>query len=69
MSANRSDPLPFFDALTDRTKYPNRPPSETNPKNEATGPYTGRCIRCGSDNLWDDCNFYGCNNCGAVYAQ
>lgn len=65
----RDDPLPFFDALTDTTKYPNRPRHETNPKNEPTGAYTGRCKRCGSGNLWDDASVYGCNNCGAVYSN
>jgi hypothetical protein len=43
--------------------------SVVNPKNKPTGPYTGRCKRCGSDDLWDDCTAYGCNNCGAVYSN
>lgn len=47
--------------------YPNRPSSETNPKNEPTGHFTGRCMKCGSDDLWDDNLHYGCNNCGAWY--
>ena len=38
-----------------------------NPRHEATGHYTGRCERCGSDDLWDDCTAYGCNRCGAIY--
>lgn len=66
---DRSDPLPFFDAITDRSKYPNRSQQETNPKREPTGPFTGRCKRCGSNNLWDDQSVYGCNNCGAVYSN
>ena len=68
---DRSEPLPFFDALARAKKqeYPNRPASEVNPANEPTGPYTGRCKRCGSDNLWDDHAAYGCNNCGAVYSN
>jgi uncharacterized protein (DUF983 family) len=49
------------------SNYPNRPPAETNPNNEPTGHYTGRCARCGSSNLWDDNLAYGCNNCGAFY--
>lgn len=48
--------------------YPNLPPSQTNPKNEPTGHFTGRCMKCGSDNLWDDNLHYGCNNCGAFYS-
>lgn len=66
---DRSDPLPFFDAPTERKKYPNKPRSVANPDNEPTGPYSGRCKRCGSDDLWDDCAAYGCNNCGAVYSN
>ena len=49
-------------------QYPNRPPHETNPKNEPTGHFTGRCARCGSNDLWDDNLHYGCNNCGAFYS-
>ena len=37
-----------------------------NPKNEPTGPFTGRCPRCGSKNLWDDNLAYGCNDCHAL---
>ena len=69
MSRDRSDPLPFSDAITDRTKYPNKSPRETNPRNEPVGAFTGRCKRCGSDDLWDDHSTYGCNNCGAVYSN
>lgn len=47
-------------------KYPNLPPRETNPSNQPTGDFTGRCYQCGSDNLWDDNLHYGCNNCGMV---
>ncbi len=39
-----------------------------NPNNEPTGHYTGRCSRCGSNDLWDDNLHYGCNNCGALLA-
>lgn len=49
-------------------KYPNRPQNETNPRNEPTGHFTGRCSRCGSNDLWDDNLHYGCNNCGAFLA-
>lgn len=45
-------------------RYPNLPPSKTNPNNEPTGHFTGRCGRCGSNDLWDDNLWYGCNNCG-----
>lgn len=38
-----------------------------NPNNEPIGMFTGRCARCGSDNLWDDASAYGCNICRAVY--
>jgi len=37
------------------------------PNNEPTGHYTGRCARCGSADLWDDCTAYGCNTCKAIY--
>jgi len=68
---DKSQPLPFFDALQNRNgaRYPNRPTKEVNPGNKPTGPYTGRCSRCGSDSLWDDNLVYGCNNCGAVYSN
>jgi hypothetical protein len=39
-----------------------------NPDNKPTGHFTGRCDRCGSDNLWDDSPHYGCNDCGAFLA-
>jgi uncharacterized protein (DUF983 family) len=39
---------------------------ENNPNNEPTGHYTGRCHRCGSNDLWDDYLAYGCNSCGAL---
>jgi len=48
-------------------EYPNKPPSETNPDSKPTGHFTGRCMRCGSDDLWDDNLAYGCNNCGEIY--
>lgn len=66
---DKSDPLPFFEALTDRNRYPNKPPRETNPGRKPVGPYTGRCKRCESADLWDDVSAYGCNNCGAVYSN
>lgn len=47
--------------------HPNLPPSKTNPLNEPTGHFTGRCGKCGSKDLWDDNLTYGCNNCGAIY--
>lgn len=39
-----------------------------NPNAEPCGHYTGRCSRCGSNNLWDDNLHYGCNSCGAILA-
>ena len=30
------------------------------------GDFTGRCYKCGSRNLWDDCTAYGCNDCGML---
>lgn len=66
---DRDKPLPFFEALTDHSKYPNLPRHVVNPQNKPTGAYTGRCARCGSNNLWDDATAYGCNNCGAVYSN
>lgn len=51
------------------TTYPNRPFWEVNPKNEPTGHLTGRCRACGSNDLWEDNHHYGCNNCGAFYAE
>lgn len=38
-----------------------------NPQNLPTGHFTGRCMRCGSSNLWDDNSAYGCNSCGAFW--
>jgi len=37
-----------------------------NPGNAPTGHFTGRCSRCGSNDLWDDNLAYGCNRCGAI---
>lgn len=41
--------------------------ARNNPKGEATGHFTGRCMRCGSNDLWDDNTAYGCNCCGAFW--
>lgn len=39
-----------------------------NPKGEPVGDFTGRCLRCGSKDLWDDAPAaYGCNCCGAIF--
>jgi hypothetical protein len=35
-----------------------------NPNGERMGPYSGRCGKCGSKNLWEDNLVSGCNNCG-----
>lgn len=41
---------------------------QNNPHNEPTGHWTGRCARCGSNDIWDDNLAYGCNKCGAFLA-
>lgn len=38
-----------------------------NQNNEQVGHYTGRCMKCGSKDLWDDMTAYGCNACDATY--
>lgn len=38
-----------------------------NPKGEPVGHYTGRCMKCGSKDLWDDATAYGCNACDAIF--
>ncbi len=38
-----------------------------NPNNQETGHFTGRCMRCYSNDLWDDATVYGCNFCDALY--
>jgi hypothetical protein len=40
-----------------------------NPGNKPTGVFTGRCVRCGSADLWDDRWGYGCNCCGAMNSE
>lgn len=39
-----------------------------NPGGKPTGHFTGRCGRCGSNDLWDDATAYGCNCCGAIFS-
>ena len=39
-----------------------------NPKKLSVGHYTGRCLYCHSNNLWDDMTTYGCNTCDAIYS-
>ena len=39
-----------------------------NPKAEPMGHFSGRCSKCGSNDLWDDNLHYGCNKCGAFLA-
>ena len=51
--------------LPDRLELPKREFNPRNPNNEPTGHYTGRCRKCGSNNLWDDNLAYGCNDCGS----
>ena len=38
-----------------------------NPKGEPVGHFTGRFMKCGSKDLWDDATAYGCNACDALY--
>ena len=38
-----------------------------NPEKREVGHYTGRCLYCHSNNLWDDASWYGCNTCDAMY--
>lgn len=38
---------------------------KNNPNAESMGHFTGRCNKCGSNDLWDDNAHYGCNKCGA----
>lgn len=33
---------------------------------QPTGDFTGRCHKCGSNDLWDDNLTYGCNKCGMI---
>lgn len=40
-----------------------------NPEGEPTRHFTGRCRKCGSDDLWDDNLAYGCNKCGAILSS
>jgi hypothetical protein len=51
------------------SKYLCLPRSVVNSNFEKEGPYTGRCQRCGSADLWDDVSAYGCNNCGALFSN
>jgi hypothetical protein len=40
-----------------------------NPNNEPTGDFTGRCMHCGSKDLWTDNLTYGCNCCKAIFIR
>ena len=40
-----------------------------NPNDEPTGHFTGRCMRCGSTDLWDDNLTYGCECCGGFWTN
>lgn len=40
-----------------------------NPDNLPTGAFTGRCSKCGSNDLWDDGAWYGCNCCNAMFSN
>jgi hypothetical protein len=39
-------------------------PYPEGPALSGCGDYTGKCGRCGSTDLWDDCTAYGCKTCG-----
>jgi len=39
----------------------------TNPDNKPSGHFTGRCMACHSNYLWDDAAAYGCNFCDGFY--
>ncbi len=41
---------------------------KNNPDAKPCGHFTGRCSKCGSNDLWDDNLHYGCNKCGAFLA-
>ena len=40
----------------------------TNPNKEEAGHFTGRCMNCHSNDLWDDATWYGCNFCDSMYS-
>lgn len=60
----------YWDERIRRRKLSEMTPSQrhNNPRAEPTGHFTGRCSKCGSNNLWDDNLHYGCNSCGAFLA-
>jgi hypothetical protein len=57
----------YWDERTKRQRLENMTPQQraNNPNAEPTGHFTGRCSKCGSNDLWDDNMHYGCNTCGA----
>ena len=64
--------MPIKPPDTDKSLHPVTDPvklgemrKSNNPQNKPTGHHTGRCSKCGSNDLWDDNLFYGCNSCGA----
>jgi len=42
---------------------------KNNPQAKPMGDFTGRCKKCGSNDLWDDITVYGCNKCGAMFGN
>ena len=38
-----------------------------NPENKIVGHYTGRCMYCHSNDIWDDATAYVCNLCDTIY--
>lgn len=55
-----------LEAITDKDELA-RLMRQNNPEGEQVGHYTGRCMNCGSKDLWDDFSAYGCNCCGALF--
>jgi len=51
-----------------KKQYDQQQPRSTpnNPRGKPTGDFTGRCYKCGSNDLWDDNFSYGCNKCGMI---
>ena len=60
----------YWDERNRRRKLGAMTPEQrrNNPTAEPMGHFTGRCSKCGSNDLWDDNLHYGCNKCGAFLA-
>lgn len=53
--------------ITHRCPTHQKQMASNNPEGEKTGHFTGRCMCCGSNNLWDDATYYGCNACKMMF--